>query len=154
GYVYNLNHALDLGDDGNFNITERGNIKGYLTFGQAQQGLSILTGGSYGRCNAFFSTYHSMVNDPTTYPLVSLPTKISQNFNKPALAADYEVAYTNNPNFQSNGITEEETIELSADEKNLVDIKHRFNLSYGKRAPLVGGIFSIMNADYASSPAY
>lgn len=154
GYVYNMVHSLDLKDDGIFDVTERGNVKGYLTFGQAQQGLGILTGNSYTRCNNFFNNYRGIAGSISSSALVNLPTKRTQQLNKPALSADYEVSFTNNPNFQSNGVTKEETIELDADEKNLVEMKHRFSFNYGKRAPLVGGVFGLMDAAFHASPAY
>lgn len=153
-YVYNLTHSLDFRDDGFCDITEKGDVRATLTFPQAQAGMEVLIGGAYNRSNAFYTTYRGFAaGTAITDALVTAPTRIIRTFNRPSISAEYEVGYTNNPNFGANGVLTDETIELDADEKNQVDIKHQYNFTINKRTPPAGGISSLIDTAYANSYA-
>jgi hypothetical protein len=151
-YVYNLVHTLEFKDDGFCDVTERGNVKGARTFPQAQAGAETLIAAAYTRANTFYSNYRNFAAGTSiTDALVTAPTRTIRNFNRPSIEADYEINFTNNPNFGANSVLTDETIELDADEKNLVDIKHSFNFTINKRNPPAGGISSLIDTAYANS---
>lgn len=152
-YTYNLIHGLDLRDDGVFDISEKANVKGFLSFGQAKQGADDLLTGAYNRCNAFYNTYKDFAGGTgISDPLITAATRTAKSYNRPALAAEYEVNYTNNPSLGNNGVNTEEIIELEADEKNLVEIKHRYNFLVNKRNPPSGSMIGLLNNAYSVSP--
>jgi hypothetical protein len=154
GYIFNLIHVLDLKDDGIIDVTERGTVRGKLTFLQAQQGADSLIFTSYARCNAFYGAYSSMANSFTgtiSSPLITAPTRTLRMLNRPALTNDYEVGYTNNPEFKSDGSVIEEIIDLNDLEIGIMSVKHTSNFTINKRSSAISFATLIQNS-VASSP--
>ena len=153
-YIYNLTHSLETKDDGTLEVNEKGNVKGKLTFAQAQLGAEELMGSSYNRCNAFYSGYAILTNPfstAVTGTLVSSPFKIARMVNRPAITNDYEIAYTNNPQFKSNGTTIEETMDIDDSEIGVIGVKHTINFTLNKRSSTSSFDTLIQNA-ISSSP--
>lgn len=135
-YVYNLVHVLDVKEDGIMDVTEKGIVKGKLTYLQAQQGADSLISTAYGRANSFYGTYSSLANNFSTavsLSLVNLPVKVTRVLNRQAIAVDYEVSYTNSPLFISNGSMIEEVIDINELAIGLVSVKHTIDFSINKR---------------------
>jgi hypothetical protein len=154
-YVYNLNHSIDMREDGIFSIEEKGDVQGKLTFNQAYAGADSLISAAFTRCNGFYNTYKNFVGqNVTTLNLISAPVKITKTLNKPSLSTTYAIEFTNNPLFNTNGTTTEEVVELDADPQNIVDIKHKFNFTINKRNPPVDGFLTLMDDAVAKSQSY
>lgn len=134
--IHNLVHVFDLKDDGFIDVTEKGTVKGKLTFDQSQQGANALIATSYDRCNTFYATYVNLMNLFSTAiaaELVNTPTKITRTFNKPSLTSEYETTYTNNSQFKIDGTMIDETVELNDIEIGIIDIKHNIAFTRNKR---------------------
>lgn len=155
-YVYNMTHVFDLKEDGLIEITEKCNVKGKRNFSQAQVGIETLISTSYNRCNSFYSTYSIPSNNfstPITSTLVTAPIKIIRALNRPFMAADYEVSYTNNPQFFSDYTAIEETLELSDLEIGVIDLKHNLVFTRNKRVSTTEFADMITTAVNGSSAA-
>lgn len=153
-YVNNVTHTIDLKEDGIMDITEKGSVKGNLNFAQAQAGMETQIANAYTRCSQFYSTYASIVNEtpvPDIVALVQSPVRILRFLNRYAMTADYEVSYTNNPQFKNDGTSIEETFDLNEIELGVVDLKHNFNFAFQKRASSTNFATLINNA-VVSSP--
>lgn len=154
-YSINMQHVLDLKEDGIVEVSEKGNVKGKLNFAGAQAGAENQLSQAYGRCNTIFQTYAPIANPftPISNALVQTPHKITRMFNRPALAVDYEVSYTNSPLFASDGTTTEETFDLNDVEIGIVDCKHTFNFTRNKRVTADNKFEQMIANAIASSPA-
>lgn len=148
-YVYNLLHVVDVKNDGLIDVTERGNVKGKLTFAQAQQGADTLIGTAYSRCNGIYTTYSSLANvfsAPIVSQLVNTPIKTSRALNKPAISNDYEITYSNNPQLSTDGVLTEETFDINDIEIGVIDIKHTLSFTRNKRTSTTSFDTLIQNA--------
>jgi hypothetical protein len=72
--------------------------------------------------------------------------------NRPAISVDYEVGFTNNPLFKSDGTMVEETIDVNDMEVGLVDVKHTIDFSLNKRTSTTN-FSAMMDAAVTRSPA-
>jgi hypothetical protein len=147
-YNYNLTNIISLKEDGTFDVSERCDLQGKINFLQAKNGLEIVYAGALTRCESLYSTYQdAMGNFNSTQVLANLPTKISREYNVPELLASYNVTFTNNPDFGSAGDAIEEVIELNVNERNVVTITDRYNITFNRRDPnFVSAISLIQNA--------
>lgn len=144
-YTYNLNHSLDFKQDGIIDITERGNIQGRLSFDQAKAGFDSIYINAYPRCNSVFNTYKdfsagSSVGDA----LISFAVASTKTFNKPSMAVDYDVTYTNNPSIVNSGSVEK-ILEVELTENRYTNINHTYNFTFLKNP-----IYANMDVDYIS----
>jgi len=131
-YVYNLTHLLELGDDGMTNVTEKGVVKGLLNFNQSKAGATTLVSQAYPRCAGFLNTYYILAGTNTS-ALIASPTKTITTFNRPMAETNYEISFTNNPQFKDDGIIADETMDISELQLGIFNIKHSFNWTRGKR---------------------
>lgn len=128
-YLSTFNHSFNLKEDGICDVSERGQLKGKKSFDQAQQACETLISNSFSRCSGFYSTFKGI----ETGNLINLPTKITKDFNRPAISADYEVSFTNNPQFSDSGYSREEIFDFSVGEIGIVDLKHNLNYTLARR---------------------
>ena len=156
-YVYNLVHVLELRQDGIIDVSEKGTVKGKLTFNQAQAGAETLIGTSFSRCNSFYSTYSALANNyPYTMPspsLVNLPVRTSRVLNPRGISVDYDIGYTNNTLYLSDGTMVEEVIDLADREIGITDIKHSIDFTIHKRVTNQSAFTTLINNAFSSSPA-
>lgn len=154
-YYYNLNHTLDVREDGIFNVEEKGEVQGRLTFNESFAGANTLIDSAYTRCNAVFNTYKNFAGGMAIVAgLTNYPVKVVKNLIKPSTSTNYSVEFTNDPKFNAFGITRDITIELDADPQNIVDIKHRYNYISNKRNPSADTIEQLMSDDLSDSQSY
>lgn len=137
GYTYNTVHTIDLKEDGIIDIGEKGSVKGKLSFAQSQQGADALIATSYPRCSGVYVSYAPLSTNlsasTVTLSLVNSPLKVMKFHNRPALATEYEVAYTNNPLYSISGALTQETIDVSDLDLGIVELKHRIDFGINKR---------------------
>jgi len=151
-FVYDLNHSINLSEDGAFNISEKCNLKGKNSFSQAQQGVETLLASSYGRCNLFFNTYKNLAGDiAITNNLNSFPIKTNKTYNRQSIEASYEINFTNNPILASDGSKTEENISTQVDEEGIVNISHDFKYTYPKRNSSAS-VINLISSSFTSSP--
>lgn len=155
-FDYNLNHSMNLNENGVFDITEKCDLKGKISFLQAQQGLNLVYAGSQSRCNNFYNTFSSYISQPgeppSTAPISSTPRKLNQVFDKPSFAASYEVTFTNDPEFTNSGYSQKHIIELEVNQKNIVNISDKYTYTFNKRSPSFGGAYNLLSGTYNTSP--
>ena len=154
-YVDSMTHVIELKEDGVMDITEKGIVKGNLNFAQAQAGMETQIASSYARCNQFYGVYAPIVNETSvndTVALVQQPMRVLRILNRYAITAEYEVMYTNSPEFKSNGTSTEETFDLNEIEIGVVDLRHNFNFSFNRRSSTTDFATLIGDA-ITSSPA-
>jgi hypothetical protein len=142
---YALSHVMDFKEDGTFDVLERGNVQGKLTFSQAQQTTETLITGAYNRCNSFYTTYNSLATS-SPYALITLPVKLTKNYNRQSFSSDYEVLYTTNPTFNANGVSIDELFDFEANEINIATFKHNLNFSANRRVATTDFATLINNA--------
>lgn len=156
-YNYNIINTLDVKEDGFMDVSEKGNVKGNIDFGSAQAGMETLIAGAYSRCNSFYGTYVGMAADGFTYPtattLVNLPIKTVRMFNPRGISADYDISFTNNQQFGSDGTQTNETFEIQNNLSDFVDLKHTVEFVYNKRYAPANTFQTLINAAVANSPA-
>lgn len=135
-YLFNLIHTYELREDGLTDVTEKGNVKAKLAFSDARIGAENLLGSAYTRCSSVYNTYAGLSNwtaIPVTLSLVAIPVKTNKVWNRPAMTVDYDVSYTNNPQFANDGTQTEEILDLSDVALGILDVKHSFSFSQQKR---------------------
>ena len=148
--VNDYNHTLDFSEDGLCNVSEKATIKGKLTFTQAKSNLDTFLAGAYGRCNSFYGTYSPLVG--ATNSLVNIPTKTVKTFNEASLSTAYDISFTNNPQFKTNGVSVEENFEIEGDEYNFVNIKHHLNFNANKRLATPTVFYDLIASATGTSP--
>lgn len=145
-FNYDLEHSLSLHDNGVFDISERCSVQGKLSFEQARVGLDSVYVSSYNRCTAFYDIYKNFAGNILVAEVLSTtPVRLSKTYNKPNLMAEYDVAYTNNPEFKNDGSSTEEVIELELSPKQIIDINHRFSTTFNRRNPDFNGVMPLIN---------
>lgn len=151
--THNLNHSIEMKENGVIDVSERGSVLGNLTFDFAKQTASDLISNSFNRCNILYSTFKNVVAGASvSESLINVPINLNRVYNKPNLLVDYEVSFTNNPNIFIDPIGQlsflrEKTIEVEQDESKIINLSHTYNFTY-----LVNPIFS--NIDQYLSFAY
>lgn len=154
-YVYNTTHSLDLKEDGIIEISEKGNVKGKLSFAQSQQGADTLISTAYNRCNRFYTIYAplstNLSSSNITIGLVNTPIKITRAHNRPAISTDYEITYTNNPLYKNDGTMVQETIDVSDLDIGIVDVKHTIEFNINKRNSTTN-LSNLINTAVTDSP--
>jgi hypothetical protein len=156
-FTYNLIHSMSLQANGVFDITEKCDLQGKVSFLQATQGLNLLYNNSISRCTDFYNMYNSAIAQPgepnSIAPLSITPRKYVQTYNIPSLSASYEITYTNDPEFQNGGDSEEEIIELNVDEKNIVTITDKYTFTFNKRNLNFQGAYALLTGAFTTSPS-
>lgn len=148
---YNLNHSLDLGEDGVYYINEHGSIKSKLIYDQSKAYIDTLIGNSYPRCSGFYSSYSGILGYGNNI-LSNIPVKISKSFNKQSISSEYDVSYTTNPIFKASGLSVDETIDFESNEMNVATVKHNVNIIGNKRRNASFDFISVMTGITGSSP--
>ena len=152
-YTFNVIQTLDLKDDGMVEVSEKGVVKGALNFNNAKIGTESMIGTAYGRCQGLYSQYTVYADSfsvPITLPLISPPVKVSRINNPPAMTVDYEVTYTNNPQYGADGTFTEEVIDLNYLHIGITEVKHSLQFGCNKRLVTTPFITMINNAISAS----
>ena len=154
-FNYDLVHSMNLQENGVFDIMEKCNLQGKISFLQASQGLDLVYAGAWTRCNDFYNTYNTFLAQTgysiSTFSVSQLPRKLIKTFNKPSLSASYEVSFTNDVQFQAFGDMVEETIDYEVDNKNIITINDKYNIIFNKRNPNFTSVSSIVNNLYINS---
>lgn len=156
-YVFNLVHTLDTKDDGIVDVTEKGTVRGKLSFAGAQGGMESLISSAFARCNNFYGTYALLAvggfNVATITPLVALPFRTTRMLTPRALAADYEVGYTNNQQFKTDGTITNELFDLQDDQLGIITLKHTLDFTYNKRVAPPTIFATLIDTAVTNSPA-
>jgi len=153
-YTYEIDHALNLKDDGTIEVSEKGNVNGKLSYNQAYQGMGELIVGSYGRCSDVYNKFKNLTTTVTiSETLINLALVTTKTLNKPTLSAEYEVNYTNNPQYTTSGSIDK-VIDINNDGK-FISIDHNYNFLMFI-SPTYSGIdaayISLVNDARAQSP--
>jgi hypothetical protein len=155
-FNYNLNHTMQLNDAGIFDITEKCDLQGKISFLQAKQGLDLVFAGSWDRCNNFYSTFNAYIAQPglptSIYSVSTLPRKVNKTYNQPNLTSSYDVTYTNDPQFNNNGYSQEEIINFNINQKNIITIGDKYTFTINKRTPTSQMAYPLLVGAFASSP--
>lgn len=154
-YTYNTIHNLELKQDGIVEIVEKGNIRGKMSFNESLQGFETMTGTSYSRCNSIYNTYAPLSTNLafslSTTPLVNSALRVTKIHNRPALSTDYEIAYTNDPQYSVSGAYIEDSINVEDSDLGIVSLKHSINMSINKRTSPIN-FTTLLNNAVNSSP--
>ena len=133
-YNYNLVNTFNLKENGIFDVSEKCELQGKISFSQAQNGLNIIYAGAYTRCQELYEVYQDAIGGFNSISDLSiLPSKIIKEYNIPELLATYNVTYTNNPLYQNNASIVEEIIELDVTKRNVVSITDHYNILFNRR---------------------
>ncbi len=141
GSLQNLNYQIVMVEDGTVDVTEKATTQGYISFLTAQNNLNSYLNGAYGRCSGKYKQFYNsgiILQDPeygtltSLLPLINTPVKTVKTLDAPALVANYEVTFTNNPTFSGDGTITSQTIDFNISEYNLVDATHTFDYTVNR----------------------
>ena len=158
----NLNHTINLNEDGTIEVSEKASTFSKIDFSVARDSLETLYGNAFTRCNGLYNNFYTNNNlptprgiilqdtqyynkiDHTTNPpnidflsLINNPTKLTKFYDSNSLQANYDVTYSNNPNYffkdtNNNpipGIIASEILEFNVNKYNNVEASHSFEFT-------------------------
>jgi hypothetical protein len=148
--IFNINQTLTMNENGIIDIIEKGFTLGKINFSLAKNDLENTLSQSYNRCTGFYYKFYntgillqdSQYKDNLPFnflPLINTPVKLVKNYDVNVLAANYEVTYTNNPQFSGDGTVTSQTVEFNINEFNKVEATHSYDYTLNK---------IIKNSDY------
>lgn len=153
----NVKNTIILSEDGITTVSEEGKIKAYLDFNQAILEFSTTQSNNdiFNRCNNFYNNFSSLANI-TNGVLNNWTIKNEVVYNKPGLMLDYNISYTDNPNFS--GVFDsivQKTIKIDLIEDKYINIEHSYDFTRLAHITLAQtGIMmsAILAADLESGP--
>ena len=144
---------MEMKENGIVEVSEHGAVQAALSFNQVYATTEALVGGSYSRLNPFYLTYSPLASPTNTagYGLVVEPMKIVKNYNQQKFTSEYDVTYTNDPEYAVNGARSVSTIEFDVDPMGTTTIKHNFDFMGNRRLSNLD-FFSLISSATGSSP--
>lgn len=141
--VFNINQTLTMSENGIIDVTEKASTLGKISFASAKNDLENTLSQSYNRCTGFYSKFYNtgiLLQDfqykdnlPSAFlPLINTPVKLIKNYDANVLTANYEVTYTNNPQFSGDGSITSQSVEFNIDPFNRVEASHSYDYTLNK----------------------
>lgn len=155
-YTLTLVQSLNLGNDGNIDVSEQGNIRGLIgdRFTTAKNAAEFELIQSYNRCNSIFNTYKNSNQLTNSYNLLNTGIDITKNYNSFNGEAQYSVRYTNNPVFNALGYTKDTTLTLNENNLGIVDVQENGNVRiYGSKSANFSTTFDLSKINTIFSTA-
>lgn len=164
GVVLNLSSSINMASDGTIDVAEKALTQGKIAFSSASSVLENYLSGSYSRCSGVYSKFYNtgvMVQDPQYspiftsgfLPLINTPIKTVKTYDATSMSANYEVTYTNNPNFSGDGTMTSQLMEVNINTYNVVDITHSFDYTVNRVLNNSGYFTGLMNNTTGTSPS-
>ena len=164
GVVLNLSNSINMASDGTIDVAEKALTQGKIAFSSASSVLENYLSGSYSRCSGVYSKFYNtgvMVQDPQYspiftsgfLPLINTPIKTVKTYDATSMSANYEVTYTNNPNFSGDGTMTSQLMEVNINTYNVVDITHSFDYTVNRVLNNSGYFTGLMNNTTGISPS-
>lgn len=158
----NLNHTINLNPDGTIEVSEKASTFSKLDFSIARDSLESFYSQAFARCSGLYHSFYTNDNIPapngiilqdaqyinkidhTTNPpnigflsLINNPIKLTKFYDSNSLQANYDVTYSNNPNYffkdgydvSISGIMASEILEFNVDKYNIVEANHSFEFT-------------------------
>lgn len=172
GSVYNLNHSINLNEDGTIDISEKAEANAKIDFSLVKRDLELFSGGAYSRCRDIYNQFYDFNNNTnnakiilsdsqyssslpvTLLPLINTPTKINKNYDVNQLLASYDISYTNNPTYSSDSTVTSQTFEFSVGEYGTVDAIHSFDYIVNRVVNSSGYYTTLFANTTGQSPVY
>ena len=141
GSIQNLNYNIVMAEDGTIDVTEKATTQGYISFLTAQNNLTNYLTGAFTRCSGKYNQFYNssiILQDPeygsftSLLPLINTPVKTLKTFDAPALVANYEVTFTNNPTFSGDNTITSQTLEFNIGEYDQVEATHIFDYTVNR----------------------
>ena len=164
GIILNLSNSINMGSDGTIDVSEKALTQGKINFPTASSTLEAYLNGSYSRCSGIYAKFYNtgiMVQDSQyspiyasgLLPLINTPIKTVKTYDVNSLTANYDVTYTNNPNFSGDGTVTSQTFDVRINEYNVVEMSHSFDYTVNKIINNSGYFTGLMNNTTGSSPS-
>ena len=164
GAVINLSNSINMGTDGVIQVSEKASTQGKINFPSANSVLESFLTGSYSRCSGVYSKFYNtgIIVQDSQYspiyasgllPLINTPIKTVKTYDVNSLSANYDVTYTNNPNFSGDGTMTSQTFDIKINEYNVVEISHNFDYEVNKIINNSGYFATLMNNTTGTSPS-
>lgn len=130
-----LTHVLDVKEDGTTEVTERGEVLGKVSYAQSKSVSDYYSATAYSRCSPFYTQYLGVGSElAVAGTLVNLPVRVQRNLNRQTMRTDYEVIFTDNPQWSTSGIMREDVMDITSDVSLNVDLKHSATFTRNKRS--------------------
>jgi len=160
--IYNLNYSINLNTDGTVDVSEKASTMAKISFVSAKTDFENFYTGSYGRCNIMFNKFYNsniMLQDTqySTYGinaisgLINSPLKLTRFYDTNSLQLNYDVTYTNNPNYSGPGTIQSETLEFNIDKYNRVEASHAFDFVSNRITGNASTFSSLINSAISST---
>lgn len=164
GTVFNLSNSITMVTDGTIDVSEKCVTQGKITQLAAQIALEGYLSGAYSRCSGIYSQFYNtgvMVQDGQysvligsgLLPLVNTPIKTVKTYDANSLTANYDVTFTNNPNFSGDGTITSQALDVSINTYNMVEITHSFDFTVNRILNNSGYFQTLMNNTTGISPS-
>jgi hypothetical protein len=160
--IYNINHSLAMNENGIVDVTEKGLIQGKISFTNAKTEMEQFYTGAFNRCSGFYKQFYnsSIIGQDSGYagtsfslPLINTPSKVVRGYDTNSLTANYDVSFTNNPQFSGDGTVTSQTIEFNIDQLNRVDATHSYDYIVNKNINNSGYFPTLFSKTTGNSPS-
>jgi hypothetical protein len=162
--LFNINQSIVMSENGVIEITEKGSNLGKINFISVKNDLENVLSQSYNRSNSLYFKFYNtgiILQDPqyennlpiSFLPLINTPTKIIKNYDANALTANYEVTYTNNPEFSGDGTITSQVIDFAIDPFNKIEANHSFDYTLNKITKPNSYFIDLFNNTTGQSPS-
>lgn len=160
--IYNINHSLAMNENGIVDITEKGLIQGNISFANAKTEMEQFYSEAFNRCSGFYKQFYnsSVLGQDSAYigtsfllPLINTPVKVIRGYDANSLTANYDVTFTNNPQFSGDGTITSQTIEFNIDQINRVDATHSYDYTINKNINNASYVTTLFSNTTGNSPS-
>lgn len=160
--IYNINHALAMNENGIVDVTEKGLIQGKISFDSAKTEMEQFYTGAFNRCSGFYKQFYnsSVIGQDSGYagtsfslPLINTPSKVVRGYDSNSLNANYDVTFTNNPQFSGDGTATTQTIEFNVDQLNRVEATHSYDYIVNRTINNSGYFTTLFSKTTGNSPS-
>lgn len=163
GVIYNFSNSVNMATDGTIDVSEKVSTNGKISESVAQSTLEGFLSGSFSRCSGIYSKFYNtgvIVQDSqystitgSFLPLINTPLKTIKTYDANSLTANYEVIFTNNPNFSGDGTITSQVIDVNIGTYDLVEISHTFDYTVNRVINNSGYFTTLMNNTTGLSPS-
>jgi len=165
GTVINLNNSLEMNQDGTINVSEKASTYGDISYTVAQTNLENYLSASFNRCSGIYVEFYDtgIILQDSQYKnagltnvglltLINTPVKIVRMYDARSLMANYDVTYTNNPNFSGDGTITSQNFSYNVDTYNRVEATHTFDYTVNRITNNAAYIATKINNTTGQSP--
>ena len=163
--ILNLSNSISMNENGLIDVSEKATTQGKIDFPLAKTSLDSYLASSYSRCQNVYNEFYNtgiIIGDtvylsggltyPSVLPLINTPVKTVKFYDSRSLSANYDVSYTNNPNYSGDATMTSQSIEFNIDAFNKVEATHSFDFTVNKVIHDSSYFSTLMNNVTGSSP--